>query len=697
MASRFSIEAVFKAVDRMTAPVTRMQNRVGQFTRSMETGMRRLDRRVDRFNTGLRSVGRTATLVTGLVVGLLGNAVQAGAGFEQAIVDVGAVSLQTREQIAPLEQMALELGRSTKFTSTQAANAMEIMARAGFSMNEILGATPAVLSAAAASGLEIAEVADHVSNVLKGMALETSDAARVADVLALASARTNSTIGSLGESMKNVAATARQLGIPLEEVVAGVALLQDVGLDASVAGSAFNVMLTKMASPSREIETVMNRLGVSFKDVNGNMKDFPTVLSEISRASASMGGNFDQVAFVAELVGLRGQKAASNLAMLFETGKLETLVAELENAAGSAEQMATLRMDTFQGSLLLLGSAVDAVKVKIFGLNNGPLKDTVDQMTAWVSANEDLIANKIGGFLSSLIENLATIAKWGATGLTVIAVIVAFTAVLKTFILVMTAVNLVMALNPFGLIVLAVVAVIAAVAAMIIWWEDLKAIFMGLPGPIRVAIGLAMLPIMLLVAAVQTVINNWSQITEFFARLWGKVVSIFNAMPLPLKAAIAVMLGPIGVLALAAKTIMDNWEPLKTFFIELWGAITTTIETSVARIMAIIEKVKAAVSTVTATVDRMGDFAGGVGDNVGNFFGGVGDRVGSLFGRNDEDEAQARPSPQVVNPQQALLRSLDERVTREKSEITLRDETGRAEVTSGSLGSGVRLLQTGAL
>src|SRR5690606_12960419 len=145
---------------------------------------------------------------------------------------------------------------------------------AGFSSQEILSGVGPVLSAAAASGLEIAEVANHVSNALKGMGLEASEAGRVADVLALASSKTNSSIGSLGEALSNVSATARDFGIPLEDTVASLALLQDVGLDASVSGSALNTMLTKMAKPTAEIASQMERFGVTFKDAKGNMLPF---------------------------------------------------------------------------------------------------------------------------------------------------------------------------------------------------------------------------------------------------------------------------------------------------------------------------------------------------------------------------------------------------------------------------------------
>src|SRR5690606_25218620 len=236
-----------------------------------------------------------------------------GASFEEAISAVGAVGLQTREQIRDLEERAMQLGATTNFTATEAANAMEIMARAGFSNQEILAGVDGVLSAAAASGLEMAEVADHVSNVLKGMGLEAGEAGRVADVLTLASSRTNSSIGSLGESMKNLSPVARQFGISLEEAVGMVALLQDVGLDASEAGTATATMLTKLTKPTTAVMKEMKRLGITFQDAEGNMLPPLEIFEQMITATDKLGGNMDQIAFFADLVGLRGQKAALNL------------------------------------------------------------------------------------------------------------------------------------------------------------------------------------------------------------------------------------------------------------------------------------------------------------------------------------------------------------------------------------------------
>lgn len=467
MASRFSIEAVFKAIDKVTAPVRRMQNRVGKFTRSMQRGFIKLDRAVSKMATGIKRMARTGAVAFVAMGFALKNLLTSGAAFEQAITNVGAVSLRTRDQIKPLEQLALKLGKTTKFTATQSANAMEIMARAGFTVNEILSATPAVLAAAAASGLEIAEVAGVVSNALKGMGLEASQAGEVADVLALASAKTNSTIGSLGESLKNVASTARQLDIPLTETVATIALLQDVGLDASVAGSAFNVMLTKMAAPTVGMQKKMKKLGITFKDVvTGDMLPLRKVLEQLNVASAKVGGNFDKVAFLAELVGLRGQKAAANLGKLFEEGKLDKLVEQLENAKGSAKAMAKIKMDTVSGSFLLLESAVDAVKTKIFNLQSGPLKKLIDRMRTWLGENENIIASKIGEFLLDLIENIKTIVTWIKNIGIALAVFFALSAAIKVATASMAIFNFVIGLNPLTRMITLITAAIAALIAL---------------------------------------------------------------------------------------------------------------------------------------------------------------------------------------------------------------------------------------
>ncbi len=396
MSRSVGLNAVFTATDRTSGVVGRIQASVLGFTGRAGKSLASLDRINGKIADSLKATA-IALGGVGLAAGAVAkNVIGTGADFEQAMSAVGAVSLQTREQIAPLEKQALELGASTVFSATQVANAMETMARAGFKNQEIMAGVPGVLDAAAASGLEIAEVAGVVSNALKGMGLAANQASRVADVLALASARTNSTIGTLGESMKNLAPVARQLNIPFEQAVASVALLQDVGLDASEAGTATATMLTKLAAPSKEVAAQMRALGISFEDAKGNALGLPEILGNFDKAAKKTGGNMKVLGFFSELVGLRGQKAALNLKDLFASGKLSTLTTELEGAAGSAGKMAALRLDNFKGDVEQLGGALDTLKIGLFSMQSGPLRGLVQSMTQWVTANQELIKTKVG-------------------------------------------------------------------------------------------------------------------------------------------------------------------------------------------------------------------------------------------------------------------------------------------------------------
>jgi TP901 family phage tail tape measure protein len=441
---RFSVEAIFRALDRFSGPVLRMQTRTQAFAaratralRTVEMGAAGLSGKLDRIGGSMKRLAMTVGLPAAAAGAIIGKI---GSDFEQAITNVGAVMLKGRGQIVALEQQALELGRRTQFTASEAASAMEVMARAGFSQQEIMQGVSGVLDAAAASGLEMAEVADHVSNVLKGMGksskdaeaavkamglkgadaakmiaqltMDTTQATRVADVLAYASSKTNSTIGTLGESMRNVAATARQLNIPFESIVATVASLQDVGLDASVAGSAVNTMLSKMAALTAPMKAKLRSMGVAFEDAHGNALPFSQIIAGLARGGDKAGGTMKRLEFFTELVGLRGQKAASNLATLFETGKLEQLIKELDNAGGKAREMADIRLQTVQGQFKILWSAISDVAIELFKTEAGPLRGMVEGVKDWVGANKEAIVSGFVEFMGKIRANMADIEKW---------------------------------------------------------------------------------------------------------------------------------------------------------------------------------------------------------------------------------------------------------------------------------------------
>jgi hypothetical protein len=193
----------------------------------------------------------------------------------------------------------------------------------------------------------------------------------------------------------------------------------------------------------------MRRLGISFKDAQGNMKPLGEVLNQLNIASKKVGGNFDKVAFLADLVGLRGQKAASNLARLFETGKLQELTKELNNARGSAEKMAKIRLDTTEGSFKLLGSAIDGIQQALFGLRSGQIKEAIDNITAFISDNQANIVEKINTAIGKLVDNFSNLLDV-IKGLAVAVITIkAITIAIGGLTMAMKALNFVMNMNPW--------------------------------------------------------------------------------------------------------------------------------------------------------------------------------------------------------------------------------------------------------
>jgi hypothetical protein len=185
-----------------------------------------------------------------------------------------------------------------------------------------------------------------------------------------------------------------------------------VGIDASEAGNSIKTMLTKLTDPTDKAAAIMAEAGVSFIDSFGNMKPPKELFEQAAKLQKSMSGNASSVAAFSELVGLRGQKALMVLGDMFSDVNDEglTLTETLMGAKGAAEQMANLRMDNLKGDLEILDSAVDSVYQSMFELSGGPLRGVVKGTTEWVTANEKLLASKMGRFITDMVTDLPIIA-----------------------------------------------------------------------------------------------------------------------------------------------------------------------------------------------------------------------------------------------------------------------------------------------
>jgi len=321
----------------------------------------------------------TAGIASGAAVafGALTKAViDTGMKFQSSMARVGALSGATGDELSRLTATARELGATTVFSATEAAEGMQFLAMAGFDTNQVIEAMPGLLDQAAAGQIDLGRAADITSNVLSGFGLTAAESSRVADVLTKASISSNTTIEGLGQSMQFVAPVAASLGLELEELTAATGILGDAGIQATRAGTSLRGSLLQLATPSKQQRALMDELGFSFTKADGSTKSLAEVVADLEKRTKGM-TDAQRTSTLSVLV---GQEAASGFTTLISTGseKLREFTEELENAGGTAEEVAAKQIDTLEGSIKLLNSATDDLKITLFDTFSEDLQLAID-------------------------------------------------------------------------------------------------------------------------------------------------------------------------------------------------------------------------------------------------------------------------------------------------------------------------------
>ena len=316
--------------------------------------------------TPLRTVG---TLFAGLTLGVL---ISSLADFEQAMANVSAVSGATGKDLEKLTQQAKDLGSTTKFSASQAAAGMEFLARAGFETNEILSALPATLNLAAAGALDLGEAADIASNIMSGFNIEATEMGRVADVLALAAASANTTVGQLGQGMKFAAPVAAAFGQSLEDITALMSALGDAGIQASMAGTNLRQIMLALANPTSEAAATLERYGVGLEEVNPAMHSLVDVMMRLKEANITTGDS---------LKIFSARTAGAYLAIQSMLPKVNELSGSLLEADGAAKRMADTMSDNLKGDILEMKSAFEGLILSVGESGaSGALRTSIQSM-----------------------------------------------------------------------------------------------------------------------------------------------------------------------------------------------------------------------------------------------------------------------------------------------------------------------------
>lgn len=331
-----------------------------------------------------------AAIATYFGINAFAGVVNGAADLETAMSRVRAATGATGEEMQALRKAAEDAGANTKYTSTEAAGALENLAKAGLSATDSIAALPAVLNLAQAGDIGLAESSELVTKAVMGMGLAFTDAGRVADVLALGANATNTSVQGLAQALSYAAPVAQSLGLSLESTVAIIGKFADAGIDASRAGTALNSILSQFSNPASKFREELAAAGIT----TGN---FETALHQLAAAGPAGSKAINAV----------GQEAGPALRALLNQGMgaLDGLTERLKTAEGSAAATAAVMQNNLNGALSGLSSAWDTVKNALGTPVLPVLQQGVEQLAgAFRAAVADGTVTKFGEAIATAFQ-----------------------------------------------------------------------------------------------------------------------------------------------------------------------------------------------------------------------------------------------------------------------------------------------------
>lgn len=355
-------------------------------------------------------------------------------GFEDSMLKVQALSGATADQYQQLSDAALHYGSTTAWTSQNVADAMGYMALAGFDTNEILSATPGVLSLASASGEDLATVSDILTDAMTGFGDSASDATRYADVLATTQAKSNTTTGMLGEAFTYVSSLAGTYSYSLEDVSTALGVMANAGVKGSMAGTSLSSVITRLGTNTSGARDAVEALGVQFYNTDGTARPLSDVIVDLCDATANM--TTEQKASLASTVaGAEAQKGL--LAILNQGSSAYTdLNQKLKESSGNADEMAGTLESGLGGAIRSLSSAWEGFKIKLAQKFEVPLSDLIHKLADFITGSAIPALDNFVSAITPVVTALVNFGKWmqeGSAGAellkgVIVAVTAAFTA-----------------------------------------------------------------------------------------------------------------------------------------------------------------------------------------------------------------------------------------------------------------------------
>lgn len=564
-------------------------------------------------------------VAAGAVKDFCSEVVEIGQTFETSMSKVSALSGATGDDLATLEAKARELGASTTFSASQAADALGYMALAGWDTEQMLAGVGSVLTLAQAGEMELAAASDLVTDYLSAFNMEASETARMVDVLAYAQANANTTVEGLGMAFKNCAANANAAGMDVETTSAAISMMANQGLKGSEAGTALNAVLRDMTAKMEDGAIAIGEQSVAVMDAEGNYRDFTDILADVQEATNGMGDAEKAAALQSTFTA----DSIKGLNLLLNAGADEMVGFrdELYGCAGAAEETAATMTDNLGGDLAAMNSAFEELSLKIYDGLQEPLRSAVQFITgtvvpgiegfmAWLTTGTqefDEFGNVVGETASPLSQLASTVQSMvpvlAAAGGALLAyegyslaVTVAEKARAAATTLVDNATKLLngtMKLNPIGIVITLIGALVAAFLYLWNTSEEFRNFWIGVWDAVKAAV--QPLADWVMANVITPLVSKFQEFQTLFAGLWDAIVanvtSAWEQIAPIVQAGMQVIQTIIGAVMPVIQAAWDGaWGLISSVFTAIWDNISNTVNTVMGVIQGIIQVVTGIIS-----------------------------------------------------------------------------------------------------
>lgn len=353
-------------------------------------------------NKTLKSIAVATGAVIGGLATLGAYAINVGSNFEAGMSKVQAISGATQDELEKLTAKAKEMGAKTKFSATESAEAFQYMAMAGWKTGDMLDGIEGLMNLAAASGEDLANVSDIVTDALTAFGLKAKDSAHFADVLAKASSNSNTNVALMGETFKYVAPLAGSMKYSVEDTAIAIGLMANAGIKGSQAGTALRSVLTRLVKPPKQAAEALDALNISVQNSDGTMKPLSQTMQELREKFADLSES-EKANYAACIAGQEGMSGFLAIVNASEDD-FQKLTEAINDSNGAAQTMADIMNDNLQGATTILKSNMESLGLAIYDKFKKPATKGIQSVT---NALSNLTQSIVDGELSESFDKIA--------------------------------------------------------------------------------------------------------------------------------------------------------------------------------------------------------------------------------------------------------------------------------------------------